>query len=53
MRNVLFVHFSRRRIEAPNKWVRSDLYKDFLALTAEMIAEQDAVLLGRKMYDER
>src|SRR3954467_8863607 len=29
-----------------------DLYEDFDPLTAEMIAEQDAVLLGRKTYDD-
>jgi len=39
-------------VEAPDKFVRSDLYKDFPPLTAETIAEQDAVLLGRKTYDE-
>ena len=39
-------------VEAPDKFVRSDLYEDFPPLTAESIAEQDAVLLGRKTYDE-
>ena len=39
-------------VEAPDKFVRSDLYEDFDPLIAETIAEQDAVLLGRKTYDE-
>src|SRR5262245_52874915 len=39
-------------VEAPDTFVRSDLYEDCDALTAEMIAEQDAVLLGRKTYDD-
>jgi dihydrofolate reductase len=39
-------------VEAPDTFVRSDLYEDFDPLTAEMIAEQDAVLLGRKTYDD-
>lgn len=39
-------------VEAPNEWVRGDLYEDFDPLTAAMIAEQDAVLLGRKTFDE-
>ena len=30
-------------VEAPDTFVRSDLYEDFDPLTAEMIAEQDAV----------
>ena len=39
-------------VEAPDKFVRSELYEDFDPLTAEMIAEQDAVLLGRKTYED-
>lgn len=39
-------------VEAPNTFVRSDLYPDFPALIGETIAEQDAVLLGRKTYEE-
>ena len=39
-------------VEAPDKFVRRDVYADFPSLIAETIAEQDAVLLGRKTYDE-
>jgi dihydrofolate reductase len=39
-------------VEAPDQWVRGDLYEDFPPLIAEMITEQDAVVLGRKTYDE-
>jgi dihydrofolate reductase len=39
-------------VEAPNKFVRDDLSRDLLSLIGETIAEQDAVLLGRKMYEE-
>src|SRR4051812_47111191 len=54
MRNVtsyLFISLDGV-VEAPDTFVRSDLYEDFDPLTAEMIAEQDAVLLGRKTYNE-
>lgn len=37
-------------VEAPETWVRPELYADFPALIGETIAEQDAVLLGRKTY---
>jgi len=39
-------------VEAPNRFVRDDVFQDLLSLIGETIAEQDAVLLGRKMYDE-
>ena len=38
-------------VEAPNAFLREDLYQD-LAPFDETIAEQDAVLLGRKTYEE-
>lgn len=39
-------------VEAPNTYVRSDVFEDFPTLIGQTIAEQDAVLLGRKMYEE-
>jgi len=39
-------------VESPNRYVRDDVYQDLLSLIGETIAEQDAVLLGRKMYEE-
>ncbi len=39
-------------VEAPNRYVRDDLYRDLPSLIGEIIAEQDAVLLGRKTYEE-
>src|SRR5438270_12802699 len=39
-------------VDAPNRFFRGDVYEDLLSLIGETIAEQDAVLLGRKMYDE-
>jgi dihydrofolate reductase len=39
-------------VEAPNKYVRSDVFEDILELIGVTVSEQDAVLLGRKMYDE-
>jgi len=39
-------------VESPNKYVRDDLYQDLDPFIEEGIAEQDAVLLGRKMYEE-
>ena len=39
-------------VEAPNRFVRDDVSQDLLTLIGETIAEQDAVLLGRKMYEE-
>lgn len=39
-------------VEAPNIFVRQGLYGDITELIREIIAEQDAVLLGRKQYEE-
>ena len=39
-------------VEAPEKFLRDDLYEDLDPLIGESIAEQDAVLLGRRMYQE-
>ncbi|TRW14908.1 dihydrofolate reductase family protein [Glacieibacterium frigidum] len=39
-------------VEAPNLFVRPNLYEDFDPLIAASIAGQDAVLLGRTMYEE-
>lgn len=39
-------------VEAPHTYVRPELFADFPALIGQTIAEQDSVLLGRKMYEE-
>jgi dihydrofolate reductase len=39
-------------VEAPNTFVRPNVYEDFPELIGESNAEQDAVLLGRKIYEE-
>lgn len=39
-------------VEAPDRFVRVDVFKDIIDLIGETIAEQDAILLGRKMYEE-
>ena len=39
-------------VEAPDTFVRRELYQDCDPLTAASIAEQDAVVLGRKTYDD-
>jgi dihydrofolate reductase len=39
-------------VEAPNTFVRPNVYSDFPDLIRESIAEQDAVLLGRNIYQE-
>ena len=39
-------------VEAPDRFARPNLYADFPALIGQTIAEQDAVLLGRKQHDE-
>ena len=39
-------------VETPDKFVRPNLYEGFDELIGETITEQDAVLLGRKTYDE-
>ncbi|MCA8896759.1 MAG: hypothetical protein KDA48_15990, partial [Amphiplicatus sp.] len=38
-------------VETPNRFLREDLYQDLDPLD-DTIAEQDAVLLGRKTYEE-
>jgi dihydrofolate reductase len=38
-------------VEAPNRFLRSDLYQDLDPLD-ETLGEQDAVILGRKTYEE-
>lgn len=39
-------------VEAPQTFVRPELYGDFTDMVQETIAQQDAILLGRKMYQE-
>lgn len=40
-------------VEAPDRFLRPDLYEDLdLIAGQEALAEQDAVLLGRKQYEE-
>ena len=39
-------------VESPDKYVRSDMYEDFPEEVDTALSEQDAVLLGRKIYDE-
>lgn len=39
-------------VEAPNTYVRPEVFEDFPALIGQTVAEQDTVLLGRKMYEE-
>jgi dihydrofolate reductase len=39
-------------VEAPDKYVRSDVYADFPDLISRTVSEEDAVLLGRKQYEE-
>jgi dihydrofolate reductase len=39
-------------VESPNTFVRPNVFDDMSELIRETIAEQDAVLLGRKMYQE-
>ncbi|ASR51362.1 MULTISPECIES: dihydrofolate reductase family protein [Blastomonas] len=39
-------------VEAPDTFVRPELYQDFSPLIAQSIAGQDLVLMGRKMYEE-
>lgn len=39
-------------VESPDTFVRANVYEDFPELIRESIAEQDAVLLGRKTYQE-
>lgn len=39
-------------VEAPDKFLRADLYQDLDPIMGAAIAEQDAVLLGRRQYEE-
>jgi dihydrofolate reductase len=39
-------------VEAPDTFVRDGLFDDSIDVLRETIAEQDAVLLGRKMFEE-
>ena len=39
-------------VEAPNRFVRGDVFDDLISLISETISEQDSVLLGRRMYEE-
>ena len=39
-------------VEAPQNFVRQGLFEDISDLIAETIKEQDAVVLGRKQYEE-
>ena len=39
-------------VEAPETFVRADVFKDLVGLIRETIAQQDTILLGRKMYEE-
>lgn len=39
-------------VESPDKFVRPEMYEDFPEEVDASLSEQDAVLLGRKIYDE-
>jgi dihydrofolate reductase len=39
-------------VEAPNKFVRDDVFDDLISLIGETISEQDSALLGRSTYEE-
>ena len=39
-------------VEAPNTFVRADVFDDIIELIGDTVAEQDTILLGRKMFDE-
>ena len=39
-------------VESPDKYVRGEMYEDFPEEVDTALLEQDAVLLGRKIYDE-
>jgi dihydrofolate reductase len=39
-------------VEAPDRFVRDDMYEDVIDVLRETIAEQDAILLGRTMFEE-
>lgn len=39
-------------VEAPDRFVRSDMYADFPEELDAALSEQDAVLMGRRIYEE-
>jgi dihydrofolate reductase len=39
-------------VESPDKYVRPEMYEDFPEEVDTALSEQDAVLMGRKIYDE-
>jgi dihydrofolate reductase len=39
-------------VEAPDKYVRPEAYEDLPDLIGQTVAQQDAVLLGRRTYEE-
>jgi hypothetical protein len=39
-------------VEYPNTFVRPNVFENLTELILETIAEQDTILLGRKMYQE-
>lgn len=39
-------------VEAPDRFVRPELYQDFSPLIAQSMEGQDLVLMGRRMYEE-
>jgi dihydrofolate reductase len=39
-------------VEAPDKFVRGEMYEDFPEEVDAALAEQDSVLMGRKIYEE-
>jgi len=39
-------------VESPHSFVRPNVFDDISELIRETIAEQDTILLGRKMYQE-
>ena len=39
-------------IEAPDTYIRPEAYPDFSTLIDQTLVEQDAVILGRKTYEE-
>jgi dihydrofolate reductase len=39
-------------VEEPSNYVRQDVFDDLIPLIAETIADQDTVVLGRRMYEQ-
>ena len=54
MRKLVSFHFMSLDgvVEAPQNFVRQGLFEDIADLIGETIDEQDAVVLGRKQYEE-